>query len=248
MERITKGATLWARRTIESDIFYWKPPEWFKIWFYIVQSVNHSDKKQFKRGEGYFNWSEIKNDLKGVSHDQYNKCLKWLKWAKQIATRKTTRGNIIFVLNYDKYQTLQNYRSQAESQTESKAGAKQGQSKSQAINNNDKNVKNNNISKEIQPYGRDDINQVYSFLKEKIGGSPDGSIAENRRFAKLLLDRMKKDYPDKDPIKQVCSLIDYGIEDSFHGKNIASFKYLFYNTQKIIASVRNNKRKVVIIK
>lgn len=105
----------------------------------------------------------------------------------------------------------------------------------------------NNTSKEVVAYGDPQINQVILFLRERIGGSPDGSAAENRRFAKLLLDRMKKDYPDKDPVSQICSLIDYGIEDKFHGKNITSFRYLYYNAQKIIASVKGDQRKVVII-
>lgn len=135
---IKGGATIWARQSIESDIFYKKPAEWFKIWFYIIQKVNHKESKQFKRGEGYFNWSDMKLDLKGITPDQYAKCIKWLKQAKQIATHKTTRGNIILVLNYDKYQTLDNYKSD----TESKAGAKQEQSKSYTINKYDKYDKN----------------------------------------------------------------------------------------------------------
>ena len=135
---IKRGATIWARKSIESDIFYKKPAEWFKIWFYIIQEVNHKDSKQFKRGEGYFNWSEMKQDLRGITPDQYAKCTKWLKRAKQIATHKTTRGNIILVLNYDKYQTLDNYKSKAQS----KAGAKQEQSKSYTIYKYVKNDKN----------------------------------------------------------------------------------------------------------
>ena len=55
---------------------------------------------------------------------------------------------------------------------------------------------------------------------------------------------MKNDYPDKDPINLIHSLIDFGIEDKWHGKNITSFKYLFYNAQKIIASVKSKNKKI----
>lgn len=98
-----------------------------------------------------------------------------------------------------------------------------------------------NISKEIDKstsYGNEDINKVFSFLKEKLGGSPDGSARDNRRFAKLLLDRMKKDYPEKSNVEQIEALIEFGLKDKFHGQNITSFKYLYYNCQKIILSVK----------
>jgi hypothetical protein len=125
MAHVDKGAVLWARQTIESDIFFWKPPAWFKIWFYIVSRVNYKDTKQFKRGEGYFNWQEIKPNLHGVSRFQWTSCTRWLKKAKQITTHKTTRGNVISVVNYDKFQNIKNYKTKAENKAESKAGAKQ---------------------------------------------------------------------------------------------------------------------------
>jgi len=87
-------------------------------------------------------------------------------------------------------------------------------------------------------YGNEDINKVYNFLKDKLGGSPDGSQKENRRFAKLLLDRIKKDYPDKPPTDLICRLIELGMKDSFHSKNATNFKYFYYNAQKIIQSAK----------
>ncbi len=111
------------------------------------------------------------------------------------------------------------------------------------INNNT----SNNISKEIQAkpdsYGNKDINKIYDYLKEKISGTPDGTIKENRRFAKLLLDKFRKDYPNHDPAEVVCTLIDISARDDFHSKNSTSFKYLYYNSQKIIKAFkgRNNK-------
>ena len=107
------------------------------------------------------------------------------------------------------------------------------------------------ISKEIeatpQTFGREDINQSIAFLKSKLAGTPDGSQAENRRYAKLLIDRFKKDYPGKDPVFLVKRLIEGGMMDSFHGKNITSFKYLYYNAQKIIQAVKAKKKGGVAI-
>ena len=106
------------------------------------------------------------------------------------------------------------------------------------------------ISKEIEPqpsYGREDINQSINLLKEKLGGSPDGSIADNRRFAKLLLDRLRKDYPQQEPVELVGLLLEAGMRDSFHSKNLTSFKYLYYNAQKIVQSVKVKKNNTLIL-
>lgn len=96
-------------------------------------------------------------------------------------------------------------------------------------------------------FGREDINQVMNYLKTKIK-SLDGSIKENRRYAKLLIDRLKKDYPDYNSIKQIQVLIDYGLKDKFHSKNITSFKYLYYNCQKIVNSIKqSNKPSITVV-
>jgi len=106
----------------------------------------------------------------------------------------------------------------------------------------------NTISKEIEakPYGNQEINDLISFLKEKLGGSPDGSQQENRRFTYLLLNKFKKDYPDKDPVDLIKFLIEAGLKDSFHSKNATNFKYLYYNAQKIIQSIKGRFNQVAI--
>jgi len=114
------------------------------------------------------------------------------------------------------------------------------------------NISKDNISKDNiitptvledkpQSFGREDINQVTETFKKTLGGSLDGTIAENRKYAKLLIDKLKKDYPEYETTKQVQYLIEAGNRDDFHKKNTTSFKYLYYNAQKIIQSVKNNK-------
>ena len=129
------------------------------------------------------------------------------------------------------------------SQTEEGGSAVEGSQKRYR----QRDIDNKSISKEIQAkpdsYGNKDINKIYDYLKEKISGTPDGTIKENRRFAKLLLDKFRKDYPNHDPAEVVCTLIDISARDDFHSKNSTSFKYLYYNSQKIIKAFkgRNNK-------
>lgn len=139
--KIDGGATLWARKTIESDLFMWRSHVWFKIWFYIVNEVNHREIRHFQRGEGLITYLDIRRKT-GASHNQVKHCIEYLKNARMIATRKTTRGMIVKVLNYDKYQSLENYKSHTKSHTGRKLKAIRKPFESHTINKNDKNDKN----------------------------------------------------------------------------------------------------------
>lgn len=87
-------------------------------------------------------------------------------------------------------------------------------------------------------YGREDINQICDFLKEQIGQTLDGTRAENRNFAKLLIDKLKKDFPKHNTVELIEVLIVKGLLDGFHGKNITGFKYLYKHCAKIINSIK----------
>lgn len=103
-----------------------------------------------------------------------------------------------------------------------------------------------NVSKETEQssYGREDINEVIGYLKEKIE-LLDGSQQQNRRFAKLLIDKLKKEYPDYNPVEQIKVLIDIALKDDFHAKNATSIKYFYYNAQKIIQSIKKPKKGMI---
>lgn len=96
-----------SRSIYESDIWY-KPPEWLKIWLYILGNVNYRDTKQFKRWENFFKY-EVIAFVCWCSYKTVVNCIKFLKEGRQVVTQKTTRGSIIKVLNYEKYQDLSNY-------------------------------------------------------------------------------------------------------------------------------------------
>jgi len=120
----TVGATIWARQTLTSDIFYNKPDKWFKIWFFMVQRVNHKDNKKFKRGTCFTQYSQIM-EYTGATKGQVDHCIRWLKSATMIATRKTTRGMMIKVLKYDHFQQLDTYKNDTKSDSTSDLKAKQ---------------------------------------------------------------------------------------------------------------------------
>ena len=105
--RTNKWALQVSRTIMESDIWY-KPPDWFKIWIHILLNVNFWDTNQFKRWTNFFQYDFIALSC-WCSINTVNNCIKFLKGAEQIQNRKTPRGAIITVINYDKYQDLSNY-------------------------------------------------------------------------------------------------------------------------------------------
>ena len=145
MTKINGGATLWARQTIESDIFFNKPDKWFKIWFYLINEVNHKDNKQFKRGSCFMKYEWIMQKTK-ANKNEIDHCIRWLKSATMIATRKAIRGFTLIILNYNAFQSLENYKSDTKSDSKSDLKAKQKRNESEMkatlLNKNDKNVKN----------------------------------------------------------------------------------------------------------
>lgn len=128
------GATIWLRKTIESDIFYWKPDKWFKIWFFIVNKVNHKDTRLFERGSNFTTYEEISKATR-ASRDQVDKFIRWARKEQMLATEKTTHGIIIKVLRYAEYQDY----IKSKSDTESEIEARQKRDRSDTINNNGNN-------------------------------------------------------------------------------------------------------------
>lgn len=141
------GAIFIARKTIESDIWRLKPASWFKIWCYILMHIQHTNFKELKRGQGYFNFREIiRNKDIGcdITYSQVDHFMRWTKSANMLATTKATHGSLISVPNYNKYQSISTYKSDNKSDDSSEMKAKQKRNESDNINKNDKNDKNVN--------------------------------------------------------------------------------------------------------
>jgi len=117
-----------------------------------------------------------------------------------------------------------------------------------SIKHNTNNTSYKEGKKSSSSYGNEDINLITKTFKEALGGSLDGTIKENRYFAYLLLQKFKKDYPDKNPVELVQFLIKAALQDNFHSRNATSFKYLYYNAKKIIQSIKGRLNKIAIIK
>jgi len=141
-----KGAIFSARKTIESEIFLNKPDKWFKIWFFLLHRVNFKDYKEYKKGECHTSYEEIMR-YTGASKAQIDHCVRYLKSATMIATRKATRGFFVNVLKFAQYQDKNEIKKEVKATRKATTKAKEKRHKSDTIKNNDNNDNNesNNI-------------------------------------------------------------------------------------------------------
>ena len=141
-DKIAEGAFLVARKIFTSELWLKKPSAWKVIFVYILGKVNHKKPNGFERGTGYFNFTEEKRNI-GIDSttDKIKKFLYFARESKLISTTRSTRGMTVNVLNYSKYQDLDNYKSTTESTRE----AREKHERSTPIHkncNNDNNCKN----------------------------------------------------------------------------------------------------------
>jgi hypothetical protein len=142
--KIPGGYILQPRKIDESQIMH-EAPCTREVWFYILRKVNHTDNVNIQRGQGFFRYADIMDDLcwyagyckKTYSKTQVAKSLRRLREGSMIATTKTTRGVLISVLNYSFYQDPENYEGNNEGNTK----ATRRQQGDPTINKNVKNEK-----------------------------------------------------------------------------------------------------------
>jgi len=84
-------------------------------------------------------------------------------------------------------------------------------------------------------------------ITDHLGGKPDGTMVSERRYAKHLTDALKKEYPDQDPIELIRQLLRASLADQWIAKNCTSLRWLYYNKQKILQTLKFNQGKVIKI-
>ena len=145
---INGGFILLSRHILFSEIWR-KPPEYLKIFLYILLRVNHED-GLFPRGSNFFNFSEER--IPGVTAHQIYHFLKWASTEADIlAKQKTTRGVVLKVNNYDKYQAMNNYFRQDTLRNNCETDAKQMRNNCDTINKELKECKELNNTNSILP-------------------------------------------------------------------------------------------------
>jgi hypothetical protein len=217
---IRGGATLWARKTIESDIFIWRSDKWFKIWFFIVNNVSHKDLQHFPRGSGLMTYKDIREHT-AATHGQVDKFIRYAKQSRMLTTRKTTRGMIVKVLNYDKYQTLDNYKVDTKVERPVELKSKRSRNGVDTIDKYVKYVKNDkyvdtNVSSEqsshltylknIPLQDLEEFEKRFDAYRPEIQGKAESLFlyceAKGKRYKNyrsFLLNALKKDFKERPP-------------------------------------------------
>jgi len=86
----------------------------------------------------------------------------------------------------------------------------------------------------FEVFGRPDINEVMDYFKSKLSVPLDGTNEGNRRFAKLIIDFLKKEYPGANYVQMVKRLIDIAMADEFWANACTSFRVLYNNKSKLM--------------
>lgn len=234
------------RKLLENPIS--SKPNYLSIWLYLLLKANHKDneiiwnkeKTIIKRGQFIGSIFEISKQF-SLSTGTVTYVLNYLKAERMIERLSNKRFTLFTILNYDSYQT----EVERTSEIKMKTNEKQNET-----NNNDKKEKNDkkDTSKEVSNAGIKNRNlELIKYYEEKIGSNLEGSSETNWRYCTHLFNRMKKQFPDKDTIGSIKALIDLGLKDGFHQKNMNGFRYIFNNYLKIIKSYQQEKRTVAII-
>lgn len=112
-----QGGYILQPRKVDESLIMHDSPVTRELWFYLIRKVNYKDNGKFKRGTGFFNLSDIANDLHwyvGFRKMMYKKpaltkSLRRLCERNMIETVKETRGVFVSICNYDIYQNPDRY-------------------------------------------------------------------------------------------------------------------------------------------
>jgi hypothetical protein len=92
------------RQITESKIWETKPSSWITCWIYILLKVSFTDNNSYKKGEAHFRSVKYEALPFDITNRIWYNCLNWLEQEGMIKRRKVWRGEVITVLNYEKYQ------------------------------------------------------------------------------------------------------------------------------------------------
>lgn len=119
--KIPGGCVLLSRKTLDSDLMD-QSPLVVKLWTWILLKAFWKDGDKLKRGQLLTTIAEMQEAMSHFAgwrkimptKDEIRTAYEALSKATRITTRKTTRGMVISVINYDTYQDISAYASHTE--------------------------------------------------------------------------------------------------------------------------------------
>ena len=218
-----KGGYYIKARCIQNSAIATAPPHVREIWDWILKECNHEDRKTsgkiIKRGQCLRSYSDIRDGLHwmvGWRKMTYSKnacetAMNMLKKHTMIHTQKTTRGMVITVLNYDKYQDPSNYDAYKETYRKHTVDIQTADT----INKNEKNEKNDKEEiLTIPPSGEivkleekvlDPIGQVMDIFYKQVNPALNWGNKTSREAAEWMVKKFGLDNC-KRMVEMVCSI------------------------------------------
>jgi hypothetical protein len=119
------GFVLLARKMLDSDLMS-QSPLVVKLWVWLLLKANWKDRNQLGRGQLVTTIAEMREAMSHFAGfrkivptaDKIRTAYESLSKAARITVRKTTRGMVVTILNYNTYQDGKNYVSRTERHTE----------------------------------------------------------------------------------------------------------------------------------
>jgi len=111
------GFILLARKILDNPVLMNGPPLYLKLWIWILMEANWKDRGTLKRGQlvatildmqKAVSW-KVGYRVRYPTKDEIRSAYEAFTKATMITTMKTTRGMVITICNYDKYQVPENY-------------------------------------------------------------------------------------------------------------------------------------------
>jgi len=126
-DHIPGGYFIVARQLLDSSMMDAPPLHW-KLWCWMLGEANWKDRGKIKRGQFMTTINAMREAMswrvgfrvERPSSDQIRSAYEAFTKASMITTAKTTRGMIITILNYKKYQTQKNYETHSDPHDETR--------------------------------------------------------------------------------------------------------------------------------
>lgn len=241
---IPGGYILLSRKIMESEIFK-KPPLYLKVWIYLLSKAQHKDYRQLKRGQLWTNIPEIQEACSWYvgfrketpSKKQIYTILEWLRnpyeqdnekdtKGTMIVTTKGTQGMLIYIENFNHYQTSKNYEGNDEGNNEIPMKELRKDDEGNNINKNDKNDKNVNKDvplKKEKIYTKEDKEYLLAeYLSKQIAKRLNKPLKKEKDLQRWAADFNKMVRLDNYDIEEIKQVLMFSQKNDFWQTNILS--------------------------
>lgn len=169
--QIQGGYILLARKLFDSWLMD-KPPLWMKLWVWMVGQANWKDRDKLKKGQFVATISDMQDAMsyhigyrkKAPTKDEIRNAYEAFAKATMITTTKTTRGSVVTICNYDKYQDFKTYEAHSEAHCEDATKTEPTPHDTESIR------KQENKKHKTKPFKPPSVEDVFDYCHERGNG------------------------------------------------------------------------------